>query len=154
MGAGQNEHYRPTASDSRRPRARTSRPRSACRTSAGRPGSTVSIAVGDPSWHAVSTGEFNGQAEIAWQNNNGAVDIWLMNGTTPVAEAALSNPGAGWQLVSVDHFTPERTGRSSVPEHEWRDDDAVAATLNLPNPGAAWQSVNGHPFARMTAAPR
>jgi hypothetical protein len=48
----------------------------------------------------------NGQAEIAWQNNNGQPGIWLMNGTTPVAEAALQNPGAGWQLISVDHFTP------------------------------------------------
>jgi hypothetical protein len=47
--------------------------------------STKTITVGDPSWHAVSTGTFNGQAEIAWQNNNGTVGLWLMNGTTPVA---------------------------------------------------------------------
>jgi hypothetical protein len=55
--------------------------------------SSVSINVGDPSWHAVSTGTFNGITEIAWQNNNGAVGIWLFNGTTPIAEAGLGNPG-------------------------------------------------------------
>ncbi|HWX83247.1 MAG TPA: FG-GAP-like repeat-containing protein, partial [Xanthobacteraceae bacterium] len=56
--------------------------------------STVSIAVGDASWHAVSVGEFNGQAEIAWQNSNGTPGLWLMNGTTPAAAVGLPNPGA------------------------------------------------------------
>src|SRR5262249_3152582 len=65
--------------------------------------SSVSIA-GDPSWHAISTGVFNGVTEIVWQTSDGTPGIWLMNGTTPVAEAALSNPGAGWQLISA--FTP------------------------------------------------
>src|SRR4029077_11568818 len=61
--------------------------------------STVAIAVGDPSWHAVSTGVFNGQAEIAWQNSDGTPGVWVMNGTAPVAEAALPNPGAAWQVL-------------------------------------------------------
>jgi hypothetical protein len=115
--------------------------------------SSVSITVGDPSWHAVSTGEFNGQAEIAWQNNNGTVGIWLMNGTTPVAESALSNPGAGWQLLSIDHFTPN--GQADLLFQNtngammlWEmNGTSVANMVNLPNPTAAWQSVNGHPFA-------
>src|SRR5215472_19033147 len=67
--------------------------------------SSVTISVGDPSWHAVSTGVFNSVTEIAWQNNNGTVGLWLMNGTTPVAETGLGNPGSGWLLVSMDHFT-------------------------------------------------
>jgi hypothetical protein len=115
--------------------------------------SSVSIAVGDPSWHAVSTGEFNGQAEIAWQNSNGSPGIWLMNGTTPVGKAGLASPGAGWQLVSVDHFTPggqpdllfqNTSGATMLWE---MNGTSVATTLNLPNPGAGWQSVNGHPLA-------
>jgi hypothetical protein len=61
--------------------------------------STKTISVGDPSWHAVSTGVFNGQAEIAWQNTNGQVGVWLMNGTTPAIEAGLE--------------TRERDGNSS-----------------------------------------
>jgi len=115
--------------------------------------STVSITVGDPSWHAVSAGEFNGQAEIVWQNSNGTPGLWLMNGTTPVAEAALPNPGAAWLVVSVDHFTPN--GQADLLFQNangamglWRMDGTTAvAAVNLPNPGAGWQSVNGHPFA-------
>jgi hypothetical protein len=114
--------------------------------------SSVSITIGVPSWHAVSTGEFNGQADITWQNNDGSVGLWLMNGTTPVAEAGLGNPGAGWQLVSVDHFTPngqpdllfQNTNGAMML---WEmNGTSVTAMVNLPNAGA-WQSVNGHPFA-------
>jgi hypothetical protein len=114
--------------------------------------SSVSINVGDPSWHAVSTGVFNGLADIAWQNDNGTVGLWLMNGTTPVAETALPNPGAGWQLISVDHFTPngqpdllfQNTNGAMML---WEmNGTSLAAQVNLPNAGG-WQSVNGHPFA-------
>jgi FG-GAP-like repeat len=115
--------------------------------------SSVSITVGDPSWHAVSTGVFNGTPEIAWQNSNGTPGIWLMNGTAPVAEAALPNPGPAWQLISVDHFTPDgqagllfqnTNGAMGLWEMNGTN---IVAELNLPNPGAGWQSVNGHPFA-------
>jgi hypothetical protein len=39
--------------------------------------------------------------------------IWLMNATTPVAEAALQNPGSDWHLISVDQFTPD--GNADLP---------------------------------------
>ena len=115
--------------------------------------STKTITVGDPSWHAVSTGEFNGQAEIAWQNNDGTVGLWLMNGTTPTAEAGLGNPGAGWQLISIDHFTQVNGQAGLLFQNTsgammlWEmNGTSVATTLNLPNPGAGWQSENGHPI--------
>src|SRR5262249_22587174 len=114
--------------------------------------SSKTIIVGDPSWHAISTGEFNGQAEIAWQNNNGTPGIWLMNGTTPVAQSGLQNPGAGWLLISVDHFTPNghadllfqnANGQMGLWE---LNGTTIVAESNLPNPGAGWQPENGHPF--------
>ncbi len=101
----------------------------------------------------MSTGEFKGRAEIAWQNSSGTPGIWVMNGTTPVAEAGLSNPGAGWQLVSIDHFTSNGQADSLFQNTNdalmlWEmNGTAVNTTLSLPNPGAGWQSVNGHPFA-------
>jgi hypothetical protein len=115
--------------------------------------SSVTITVGDPSWHAIGTGVFNGVTEIASQNNNGAPGIWLMNGTTPSAEVALSNPGAGWQLVAMDHFTPD--GKAGLlfqntggPMMLWEmNGTSVAAMVNLQTPDPGWQSVNGHPFA-------
>jgi hypothetical protein len=114
--------------------------------------STATITVGDPSWHAISTGEFNGQAEIAWQNNNSQLGIWLMNGTTPVAKAGLANPGAGWQLISIDHFTPNGQAdlllqNTNAAMMLWEMNGTTVATqLNLPNPGAGMQSENGHPL--------
>ena len=114
--------------------------------------SSVTINVGDPSWHAVSTGTFNGITEIAWQNNNGTPGIWLFNGTTPVAEAALQNPGAGWQLISVDHFTPDGNAdllfqNTNGAMGLWElNGTTIISESNLPNPGAGQQSENGHPF--------
>jgi len=114
--------------------------------------STVSITVGDPSWHAVSTGVFNGQAEIAWQNSDGTPGVWVMNGTAPVAEAALPNPGAAWQVLSIDHFTADRQGdllfqntNGAIGMWEMNGTNIVAA-VGLLNAGSGWQSVNGHPF--------
>jgi hypothetical protein len=52
-------------------------------------------------WHAIGTGDFNGdgKADIAWQNDDGAAAVWLMNGTTPTAESLVGpNPGPAWHL--------------------------------------------------------
>ena len=112
--------------------------------------SSVTITVGDPSWHAVSTGTFNGVPEIAWQNDNGTPAIWLFNGTTPVAEAALPNPGSSWSLVSVDHFTPN--GQADLLFQNinggmglWElNGTSIVAEMGLPNPGQGVESVNGN----------
>jgi hypothetical protein len=76
-----------------------------------------------------------------------------MNGTTPAAAVGLPNPGAGWEVVSIDHFTPD--GQADLLFQNtngamglWEmNGTSIAAMVNLPNPGAGWQSVNGHPFA-------
>jgi FG-GAP-like repeat len=114
--------------------------------------SSVTINVGDPSWHAVSTGTFNGITEIAWQNNDLTPGIWLFNGTTPIAEAALQNPGPGWKLISVDHFTPDGNAdllfqNTSGAMGLWElNGTTIISESNLPNPGTGQQSENGHPF--------
>jgi FG-GAP-like repeat len=114
--------------------------------------STKTISVGAPFWHAASTDEFNEQAEIAWQNNNGASGIWLINGTTPVAEAGLQNPGPRWETHLGRPLHPERAGRPFIPERQRRaatlgdERTNVAAMVNsAPIRGAGWQSENGHP---------
>jgi hypothetical protein len=112
--------------------------------------SSVSITVGDPSWHAVSTGTFNGVTEIAWQNTNGTPGIWLMNGTTPISEHALPNPGSSWQLISIGQFTP-----NGLPDLLWQnvngamgiwetDGINITGTTNLPDPGQGVLSLNGN----------
>jgi hypothetical protein len=53
-------------------------------------------------WHVKEAADFNGdgRADIAWQNDNGAAAVWLMNGTSvDTFGGALPNPGAAWHLV-------------------------------------------------------
>ena len=66
--------------------------------------SSSTIAVGDPSWHVVTTGRENGQAAIFWQRTNGQAGVWLMSGATPVAEVGLPNPGGDWTIISAGDF--------------------------------------------------
>ena len=44
-----------------------------------------------PSWHAIGTGDFNGdgKSDILLQNTSGHVAIWEMNGATPTTEALV-----------------------------------------------------------------
>ena len=51
------------------------------------------------SWNEVATGDFNGDghSDILWQNANGQVSIWEMNGTTRIGGGTVStNPGTSW----------------------------------------------------------
>jgi FG-GAP-like repeat len=112
--------------------------------------SSVTINLGDPSWHAVSTGAFNGVTEIAFQNSNGTPGIWLMNGTTPTAEAALTNPGTDWKLISMDHFTANGQADLLFQNTDgamglWElNGTKIVAEMALPDPGGGIESVNGN----------
>ena len=58
----------------------------------------------DATWHIVEVGDFNGdgQSDILWHNDNGALSEWLMNGTTigqsltPTSNGAVVSPDATW----------------------------------------------------------
>ncbi len=58
----------------------------------------------DASWHVVEVGDFNGDgnSDILWRNDNGALAEWLMNGTTimqsvaPSSNGAAVSPDASW----------------------------------------------------------
>ena len=54
----------------------------------------------------MGTGHFNGDiySDILWQNNNGAVTIWEMNGVTVVARGKLGNPGISWHAIGTGDF--------------------------------------------------
>ena len=39
-------------------------------------------------------------ADILWQNDNGQLAIWLMNGLTPVLETGVGfKPGSDWHVI-------------------------------------------------------
>jgi hypothetical protein len=60
-------------------------------------------------WHPVAVGDFNGAGkdDIVWQNDNGAIAIWEMNGTAPKPNGQFNinqNPGPTWHVVAARDF--------------------------------------------------
>jgi hypothetical protein len=57
-----------------------------------------------------------------------------------------------WQLISVDHFTPNKDAdlllqNTSSARGLWElNGTNIVAETGLPNPGTGFQSQNGHPF--------
>jgi hypothetical protein len=54
-----------------------------------------------PTWHAIGAADVNGDgtADIVWQNTDSVPSVWLMNGTTVTAQAAVAAPGCELALV-------------------------------------------------------
>ena len=79
---------------------------------------TVSANPG-PNWKAVGTGDFNGDgdSDILWQNTNGQVAIWEMDGANIITGATVSpNPGPNWKVVDTGDFNGD--GKSDIAEYE------------------------------------
>jgi hypothetical protein len=56
-----------------------------------------------PIWHAVGTGDFNGDghSDILFQNASGQASVWEMNGNTLIGGGPVSpNPGSSWRAVA------------------------------------------------------
>ncbi|MEA2833981.1 MAG: serralysin [Methylobacteriaceae bacterium] len=66
----------------------------------------------DSSWHALGTGDFNGDGndDIIWQNTNGALYEWMMNGSTitsseaPTSNGQVVTPDASWHVAGIADF--------------------------------------------------
>jgi hypothetical protein len=90
--------------------------------------------------------------EIAWQNSDGTPGIWLMKGTTPIAEAGLPNPGPARQVLSVDHFTSDGladflTQSTSGPLGLWElNGTSIVAETGVPSAGSGWLVKNDQPL--------
>jgi hypothetical protein len=55
------------------------------------------------SWHAIRTGDFNGDgvSGILFQNTSGQASVWKMNGNSLIGGGAVSaNPGSSWRAVA------------------------------------------------------
>jgi hypothetical protein len=56
-----------------------------------------------PSWHAIGTGDFNGDgfSDIVFLNTNGQASIWGMNSNTLIGGGPVSpSPGSSWRAVA------------------------------------------------------
>jgi hypothetical protein len=60
-----------------------------------------------PDWRLVSVDHFtpDGHANLLFQNTNGTMGLWELNGTSIVSEMGLPNPGAGMQSENGHPFT-------------------------------------------------
>ena len=70
-----------------------------------------------PDWKTVGTGDFNGdgKSDILFQNTNGQVAIWEMDGTNPIAGGSQwvgANPGPDWKVVGTGDFNGD--GKSDI----------------------------------------
>jgi hypothetical protein len=102
-----------------------------------------------PSWHAIGTGDFNGDghSDILWQNSDGSPSIWLMNGGSVIGWEALPNPGPTWHVIGSGDFNAD--GKADIL---WQNNDgspsiwemnggSVIGWGALPNPGPTWHVI-------------
>jgi hypothetical protein len=115
-----------------------------------------SHSVGNPgsSWHAVGTGDFNGDgnADILMQNDSGQVWEWQMNSNLITSSASVGNPGSSWHVVGTGDFNGD--GRSDILMQndsgqiwEWQMNGfSITSSASVGNPGASWHVVGTGDF--------
>jgi len=97
----------------------------------------------------VVTSDFNGdgKSDILWQNDNGQVAIWELNGTTVIGGGLVGNPGPSWEVIATGDFYGD--GHSDIL---WQNDSgevaiwelngtSVIASASLGNPDPSWHAV-------------
>src|SRR5262249_326458 len=73
------------------------------------PGTRAALPAVTPDWHFKAAAQFDATpisegSDILWQNDNGALALWQMNGSTVSAINALPNPGPTWHVVGDNDF--------------------------------------------------
>jgi FG-GAP-like repeat len=65
-----------------------------------------------PSWNVVSTDDFNGdnKTDILWQNNDGKISVWLMDGASYINGDTIFVPPAGqsYEIAGVGDLNGDR----------------------------------------------
>ena len=113
-----------------------------------------------PDWHVKATANFDItitahdpliDADILWQNDNGALVLWQMSGGTILNTSALPNPGPSWHVVGDNDFNGD-----GADDILWQNDNgalaiwtitsASSATISsmlagVQNPGPSWHVV-------------
>jgi len=109
-----------------------------------------------PDWHFKAAAEFDSldptrNADILWQNDNGALALWQMQGKVPVTFRALPNPGPAWHVVSDNDFDGNAAD-DILFQHDngslaiWTFTSSSTGTpsgmfAGTQNPGPAWHVV-------------
>ncbi len=93
--------------------------------------------------------DFNadGKSDLLWQNADGRVAVWLMNGLAPSATSEILAGGTGWSVVQIADFDGDGKadllwqhpdGRAAI----WLMNGATpSATQQVLNAGSGWSAV-------------
>ena len=108
------------------------------------PATQASLPFVSPDWHVKATADFDGSgspsvvsADILWQNDNGALVLWQMNGTSVTASTALAlNPGPAWHVVGDNDFNGD-----FADDILFRNDNGALAIWTIH--GAATGTITG-----------
>ena len=101
------------------------------------------------SWHAIATGDFygNGESDIVFQNTNGTVAIWEMNGNGVIGGGSVANPGAAWKLVGTGDFNADglsdllfQNTNGTVAIWEMNGTSIIGGG-DVANPSTAWHAL-------------
>jgi hypothetical protein len=65
---------------------------------------------------------FDGRSDLLWQNDNGTVAQWFMNGSLSPATALLAAQPADWHITGTGDFNQDNTA-----DVLWRHDDGTVA---------------------------
>ena len=87
-----------------------------------------------PDWHFKAAADFDaggpGNADILWQNDNGGLALWQMDGTTVSAINALPNPGSAWHVVGDNDFSGD-----SADDILFQNDNGALALWTITDAG-------------------
>jgi len=115
---------------------------------------TLPLVVG-PDWHVKAAANFDvsgtGNSDLLWQNDNGALALWNVEGFTVSAIRALPNPGAAWHVVGDNDFNGD-FGDDILFQHDngslaiWTITSSGQPTISgmftgTQNPGPTWHVV-------------
>jgi hypothetical protein len=115
-------------------------------------GSIATITINTQETRAISDFNGDGFSDVLFQNTDGSVAIWLMNGTTPIAQPLIGDPGPSWHAIATGDFNGD--GYSDIL---WQNDNGQVAIwlMNgttptteqvIGNPGPAWRVIGTGDF--------
>jgi len=121
----------------------------------GTPFSVATLPFVTPDWHFKAAADFDhagtGNADILWQNDNGAVVLWQMEAATVAAAHALPNPGPTWHVVGDNDFDADLADDILFQNDNgavviWTVTSAGTPTISgmwagTQNPGPSWHVV-------------
>jgi hypothetical protein len=116
--------------------------------------STATLPNPGSSWKVIGAGDFNGDGndDILFQNSDGTVTEWEMNGTSIVSAVAVGNPGTSWKAIGTGDFNGDGNSDILFQKNDgtpmiWEmNGTSIISSAVLTNPGAEWTAIGTSDF--------